>query len=495
MWRIRFVNALHGSNLRAFAWLLAVTLFIVRPVLADLCTFVAGGSVELPAEYEGDQVRLLAPDRVYTFLKSDFQEITARSSAIEEWPEREQAAGRGDVFDRLEAARWAWTHGLTRQAETLIRVPGARLPQADSRLGRLRDRLDALETPWEEPNAEALTGDLGGKFLVARGPHVLLLHQHSESEAAERVELLEQVIRAFFLEFEDAGISLPNPKFQLVSVWYRYHRPYLNYLERQGARAFQTTRGFHHVARGIVVSYDARSDADQVLGRDRLDQDELKLKVLQAAGSPGDSELEAKLRDIERQRLLFDLRWRELDLGTAAHETIHQLVAQTGLAPSYPAFPVWLHEGLAMQYEPVVGGRWVGSANATSLRLRDYRAMPQPPALADLLADKGLGQGYRREPYADSWAWVHYLRTAHPRIWVTLLDQLRGPEAGAESACQRASSVILSRGPANLKLWERQWHERTSAFWKPTKPAGKAPVSTGNGRTAVKAAPGPALQE
>ena len=278
-------------------------------------------------------------------------------------------------------------------------------------------------------------------------------------------------------------------------MWYRYHRPYLNYLERQGARAFQTTRGFHHGARGIVVSYDARSDADQVLGRDRLDQDELKLKVLQAAGSPGDSELEAKLRDIERQRLLFDLRWRELDLGTAAHETIHQLVAQTGLAPSYPAFPVWLHEGLAMQYEPVVGGRWVGSANATSLRLRDYRAMPQPPALADLLADKGLGQGYRREPYAASWAWVHYLRTAHPRIWVTLLDQLRGPEAGAESACQRASSVILSRGPANLKLWERQWHERTSAFWKPTKPAGKAPVSTGNGRTAVKAAPGPALQE
>ena len=468
-----------------FLTLLTAILAAGQPVSADLFTFTAGGTVELPAEYDGDQVRLLAPDRVYHFLKTDFQDISARSLAHEEWVNREETALQGDSFDRLDAARWAWTHGLTREAESLLRRPSAPPAEAAGRLDRLRNRLAALEPDWSEPDALALTGELGGKFAVARGPHVILFHQHSEAEAAERVELLEQVIRAFFLEFEDLGISLPHPKARLVSVWYRTHRPYIDYLGRQGASAFKNTRGFHHVTRGVVVAYDSRSDPEQVMGRDALDREQAKL----AGGADGSVNLLAntpearKLRDLERQRLLFDLRWRELDIGTAAHETIHQLVAQTGLAPGYPAFPAWLHEGLAMQYEPVVGGRWAGSAPVTPLRLRDYRAMPQPPALTDLLLDKGLGQGYRREPYAASWAWVHFLRTHHPRIWLALLEQLRsggsagGGGPGSGTSQQRASAAILAKGPGSLKLWERQWHERTAEFWK--QPKSVKPVQAG----------------
>ncbi len=450
---------------------------LVLPTRGDVFTFQGGGTASLPAEYIGERVILMAPDRTYTFLKSDFRSISPQTPATQEWPEHAQRAQVGDGFERLEAARWAWSHGLVEEAESLIRTPAQKTSKADGRLRQLQQCLLGLDTPWAEPEVGALVRELGGKFLVSRTSHVVLLHQHTEAEAAERVEFLERVIRTFYLEFTDAGIPLNYPPQRLVMVWFRYHRPYLDYLDRHGARAFRNTRGFHHLPRGIVVTYDARSDADQVIGRDALEPQNVDNPGPGDAELLEDSEAGRKLRELERQRLMFDMRWRDLDFGTAAHETVHQLVAQARLAPAYTAFPVWLHEGLAMQYEPVDGGRWAGPGSVSALRLRDYRTMAQPGRLADLLEDKGLGQGYRRDPYAAAWAWVYFLRTIHPRIWVALLNHLRKPDSVATPATRNASALILSLGAGNLKAWEHQWQERMSALWKRGKPGPADQVS------------------
>jgi hypothetical protein len=440
---------------------------------ADLLTFASGGTVELPAEIEGDTVRLLAPGRTYSFLRSDFVSILPRLSTQQEWVRRERRAQGGDASERLTAARWAWTHGLTREAEALLRETD-RLRPADMRVARLVRCLDALKTQWRLPDPAAMTGDLGGKFSVTEGPHVVLLHQHSEREAAERVELLEQVITSFFLDFEDLGISLDPPRMRLVSVWFSERPSYLAYLERQGATVFRSTRGYHHPTRGIVVTYDARSDSEQALAREAIEREEARLQTMTATDLLADSSAGRKAREVQRQRLLLELRSSELDLGTAAHETIHQLVAQTHLAPSYAAFPVWLHEGLAMQYEPVVGGRWAGPAPACALRLRDYRAMAKPPRLSELLEDRGLGRGYRRDPYAAAWAWVHFLRAERPDVWLTMLDRLRTQNGGAGSPCERATSVLASIDPTPPGGWERLWHTRTAALEVPGRPTSSA---------------------
>ena len=50
--------------------------------------------------------------------------------------------------------------------------------------------------------------------------------------------------------------------------------------------------------------------------------------------------------EITCETMLLDLDRRSIDLGTAAHEMIHQLVAESGLLPRHDAFPHWLHEGL-----------------------------------------------------------------------------------------------------------------------------------------------------
>ena len=85
-----------------------------------------------------------------------------------------------------------------------------------------------------------------------------------------------------------------------------------------------------------------------------------------------------------------------MDEGTAAHEMIHLLAANSGLRPRHDSFPVWLQEGLAMQFEVVRGGRWAGIGRANDLRLPDWRRLPTAPRLEPLVHDAGYGHGYER---------------------------------------------------------------------------------------------------
>ncbi len=78
-------------------------------------------------------------------------------------------------------------------------------------------------------------------------------------------------------------------------------------------------------------------------------------------------------REVSYRTALLDLDWRASDLGLAAHEMVHQLMADSGLVPRHDAFPNWLHEGFAAQFELIRGGRWAGISRANDLRLPDWR--------------------------------------------------------------------------------------------------------------------------
>ena len=45
---------------------------------------------------------------------------------------------------------------------------------------------------------------------MARGPHVILLHQHSDADADERIALLERVITGYYLLFAAQGLELED---------------------------------------------------------------------------------------------------------------------------------------------------------------------------------------------------------------------------------------------------------------------------------------------
>ncbi len=174
-------------------------------------------------------------------------------------------------------------------------------------------------------------------------------------------------------------------------------------------------------------------------------------------------------REVRREELLLDLERRAVDDGTAAHEMIHLLAANSGLLPRHNAFPVWLQEGLAMQFEVIRGGRWAGVARAHDLRLPDWRKIQPAPRLEPLVRDTGFGRGYNRDLYAQAWSLVYYLRAQHAQSFLTFLDLLRSPEASSEdlTPSQRTLDAFRRAFASDLEAVERDWHAFMSKVHTP----------------------------
>jgi hypothetical protein len=350
------------------------------------------------------------------------------------------ADGAQGAGDRLTLAWRALEHGQTPEAEALLREAYRADPgqPAVNRMVAALDRLDGLGSrPDCDPDLDALYRALGGSFEAARGPHVLLLHQRTEAEAAERLDLLERVVRTYYLVFAAQGIELPIPGQRLVSAWFADQRDYLAFLHAEGADVFRTTLGYYHPTLQAVVTFDVRSSPPWAFGG----------AVARSRPHPPFGHTLPEGEGL-----------RAVEVGTAVHEMVHLLVARSGLEPRLGAFPLWLHEGLAMQFEVVRGGRWAGFGRAHDLRLPDWRKIDPPARLVPLIRDAGFGHGYDRRAYAAAWALVHYLRKEHPREFLTLIDLLRAPDAEVRPRADRTVALFSAAFGPDLHALEADWH-------------------------------------
>ncbi len=421
------------------------------PVLAGTITFRAGNKVHLPFEVDGEVVRLFGPDRVYVFKQDDFQGLTAGQWPAQEWPERREKALEEGAQVRFEAAWWALEHGLTAEAVTMLRAAYA-ADRNHAPAARLVALLDHLDQPLPDPDLAGLSRILPGNYRVSRSKHLLLLHQHEEAEARERLDVLEQVFITFYLIFTAHGDDLDLPTQRLASAWLANQKDYRSFMQKFVGSDTVTSSGYWHPTRNFVITYDFRSWADQRRLIQRLNAEQ---RVLESAERqlknwpPGDSfplafagtpnrrvdrseaveVLDQRRRDLDRRRLLIELERRANDLGTAAHEMTHQLVSTSGLARRLEDFPVWLHEGIATQFEVVRGGRWAGVSRAHDIRLHDWRKIQPPPKLQPLLLGEGFQRGYRSDRYAAAWALVMFLRKEYPQEFLVFLDHLRAPRS------------------------------------------------------------------
>jgi hypothetical protein len=387
---------------RKVSLFVAVVCLSPGPAVADRLTFRAGGVVDLPAAVEGETVVIHAPECEYRIERAAFARIEAVEDPRALWPKVAEGAATG--AGRLDAARWALEHGLVDEAVAMLR----RGDPSDPTTRRMLAALDRLAAPLPYPDLAGTRRALGGTFAELRGPHVVLLHQHDEPEASARLAFLEGIVTAYYLEFAALGFELPAPRERMVAAWVAERDDYRAFLRREGASAFLDTRGYHHPGRRLVIAYDARGEESYRRASRAID-------VLEAGA------------ERDRRRLLLEQSRRRLELGTAAHETVHQLVAASGLAPRLDAFPRWLHEGLAMQFEAVRGDGWAGLGAPSTYRLADWRALSPKPTLGGLLGDSGFAHGYRRTPYAHAWAFVYFLRTRHPDELVRLIEGCRLP--------------------------------------------------------------------
>jgi hypothetical protein len=472
-----------------------------RAALGDLLYFRGGGDAQLPATTEGNRIVLSLPDGKLELLREDIVKRVPGFWPPDEWESRRREARGAGFAARYAAAWWAIENGLTAEVAAEVRELYALDPKHGP-TARMAAVLDRLDRPCPDPDIAAFRTALGIEVRIARGPHVLLLHQHSDVEAEERIAVLERVIAGFHLLFAAQGVELRVPRHRLVSAWFGDRKDYLAFLHRQGSDAFATTNGYFHPTWGAVVANDARSGEKQRAAREVLAarRDELRRASEMLEQMPARGRVRLKLGDqpartvgrvegrawIERlereaayRTALLDLDWRSSDLGLAAHEMVHQLMADSGLVPRHDAFPVWLHEGFAAQFELIRGGRWAGISRANDLRLPDWRGLQSAVNLERLVRDAGFGRGYQRDLYAQAWALVYYLRTRHPGEFLTFLDLLRNPMAGPDSdedgagaptpepRSERVYAAFRRAFGKDLEALDRDWHQYIAGIRTP----------------------------
>jgi hypothetical protein len=468
--------------------MLGCTTFAAR---AELLYFRNGGEVQAPASIEGDRVVIELADRRYEFLHDDFRKIVSGFTPEREWNARRQQAQTRGFAARFEAAWWAITNGLGYEATDELRALHESDP-AHAPTARMVAALDRLAKPVGAPELREFRMALGTSTTIAHGPHIVLLHQQADREAQDRVALLERVITSYYLFFAAEGIELRAPERRLVCAWFGEQKDYLAFLRSQGADAFATTKGYYHPTWNAVVAYDELSSDRQQSGQEtaRARRDELrqfqttvdllpfraKLRVTLTGESPRTLDRAAAIslidrleREVRREELLLDLERRAINEGTAAHEMIHLLATASGFLPRHDSFPVWLQEGLAMQFEVIRAGRWAGISRVNEPRLPDWRRIQPPPSLKPIIRDTDYGRGYRRDLYAQAWSLVYYLRVARPEQFLTFLDLLRSPDASLSdlSPSDRWLSTFRRAFGPDFESLERKWHQYIAALQTP----------------------------
>ena len=97
-------------------------------------------------------------------------------------------AGERSFEARFAAAWWAIENGLTTEVAAELRELHALDPKHQP-AARMAAVLTRLDEPCIDPDFDRFQNALGIATRVARGPHVILLHQHSDAEADERIAL------------------------------------------------------------------------------------------------------------------------------------------------------------------------------------------------------------------------------------------------------------------------------------------------------------------
>ncbi len=447
---------------------------------ADLIYFRGGGAIQAPVAIRGDSLVIDLAGEEYVFAPEDVRARIPGFLPADAWLGRARASG---TTSRFASAWWALENGLTDEAAAEIRAIHQAAPEHEP-TARMAAMTARLAPGCIDPEIPGFRGALRVPFETARGPHVLLLHQHAEAEAAARVALLERVVAGYYLTFAGAGIDLKVPTRRLVFAWFADRADYLAFLKSQEAGAFVSTRGYYHPTWNAVVFHDGRAAESDVQEREVIAARRGELTRLQAVldrlppggrarltfvdeparvvGKEDGAALIARWeREIRRRELLLADRRVAMDDGIAAHETVHLLVAASDLQPRPGAFPLWLQEGLAMQFEVVRAGRWAGIGRVHDIRLTDWRNMNPPPPLEPLIRDRGFGRGYQRDPYAQAWALVYFLRARRSGQFVTFLDLLRNPSPAADDRGGAPTShfdVFRRAFGSDLDVLEREWH-------------------------------------
>lgn len=441
----------------------AAVFLAARPALGDVVEFRVGGQAEeVQARRDGDWVVATSTAGTFRFPASDVRRVTTTESAADAWTARQADADRDHPAERRQLVLWALGNGLTNEAlELLDSTPPALRDTPE--LASLLNLRAALGPSWTDPRTPPRIGPESTTFQTARSDHILLLHQHDDTQARQLLTRLEQVVTTYFLIFAELGLNPKVPDERLVVVWFAKRTDYCEFLRRNGAASFTNTEGYYHPGKHLVAFYDERSS-----DRSRRVAHEIEVARGRLEALPTNDAAATALRaEIDRMTLLEAQRREQFETSTAIHEMAHLLMWSSGLSPRVETLPVWLHEGLAMQFEVMRGGRWTGFSQPHTARLTDWRTRCPSPALAPLVLDRGLGRSFDRLLYTQAWALVYHLLHNDPLLLRGLISALQADSGEGSSAAERSLIYLDNQASGGLKGLESSWRRQTGLLARP----------------------------
>ncbi|MEM7453182.1 MAG: DUF1570 domain-containing protein [Planctomycetota bacterium] len=255
---------------------------------------------------------------------------------------------------------------------------------------------------------DMLLEELPEGFRIYKTDSFVVAYQTERTYARWVGGLYEKVFRNFEKFWDENDLELTDPDFPLVAIVFATREQYLQYVQQDLNAAAGTMVAYYNQINNRVVMYDLTSD-------------------LVGAGQ----QLSARrVADILSTDAAVPL------VSTIVHEGIHQQIFNRGMQQRLADAPLWLHEGLALFFEPPDPGSgrgWNQMGHINMLRYPGFMrtiSTRAPGALEQLVATDELFLNGETavEAYSHAWALNYFLINEHPEKMVSYIKYMARKE-------------------------------------------------------------------
>ncbi len=290
------------------------------------------------------------------------------------------------------------------------------------------------------PSAGAQAAQPAMRELATR--HYRVLYAASDEKWVKATAGLAESMRdEFYRSFQQAGFDLTLPDKPLTWLCFEHHKDFEAYSLRADNTDSSKIHGYYSLGTNAVAVAQVDSLAAAPASQpERAD-----------AGTSSDKPRSFVIPD--------DFRG-SIETSRTLHEAAHQLAFNSGIQKRGVPYPLWLSEGLAMQFEPDAAGTVALGRDNPDRRvgLLMMRMRGRLIPLADLVArpeySPALGRS-EREVYAQSWGLFQFLFRTRPGQLKAYLQAMARLPAGRASTQTLHTIFVNSFGP--LPALEADW--------------------------------------
>lgn len=307
--------------------------------------------------------------------------------------------------------------GQLRQAERFCRLALGADPLHDGAYLLLQEVVSKRGPLDSTAQRDALAGQVPEGMYLTQSDHYLIVYDVRHAWADSRAKLLELAHDRFYKELRTAGFRpLPLAE-RAVCVLFDEHADYERY-SRHVDRFDNHWASGHYSLRSNRVAFfnlDSAPHLQEMVAELRRREAVAERLKGEAARDPRQRGRYAQaLRQVARQRKLYELNTAFGNIQQTLHEAAHQLAFNTNIQSRTKLYPMWFSEGLATCFESYAPAAPFGPTHDNPSRrkplveaLRASRDIPLSSFVSMLTPPDDKAQ--REITYAQAWGLWHYL--------------------------------------------------------------------------------------